>query len=176
MENLKSIFEDLFKFKYNESVKHKGDNKGNMSSDMGLLILHRELVEVVNDENIHTYEKHYYCRVIRFSGSGDIMRFKENELMSIREYDEEQIKNEFERNAMRDEMRKIQQEVYKAFGVDKNSILKLKAEPEKEYSVTGFQSNKDTNKYELLIRQNGGLETGRNKESVKSTDEFDVVS
>lgn len=171
MENLQTLFDSLFKFKVHDSIRHKGDNK-DYTSDMGLLVLHRELIEEVSDNDVHDYVRYYLCRVVKFSGSGDIMRFREKELMSTAEYNQKKIADEAERNAMRQEIDRIQTEVFKAFGVDRKQIIKLKAEPDKEFWVTGFQTNAETGRYELHIRQVGGLESGRKKEVVQSPDEI----
>lgn len=122
----KGLFDQSFKFKNNESVRHKGDTKGNYSStDLGLLIVNRFLVEDIDDEGNPTYERSYHCRIIQFSQSGNIQHFKERELMSLEEYRENQLKEEQERHDMRERGNKLHQEVFKPSGGLLNADLAI---------------------------------------------------
>lgn len=86
-----ATFNTIFKYKINDEVMHRGDTKS-YTADMGLLVLNRVLIESEDDESNKIYERFYHCRMIRFSGSGDIAKFSEKELMSIGEYEEKKRK------------------------------------------------------------------------------------
>lgn len=176
MEQVKQIFNELFKFKNNQPLRHKGDNKSSHSTDMGLLAIHRLIVEDVDEDGNQKFEKLYHCRVVRFSGSGEVMQFKERELLSMEEYHQEQLKEEQERNEMRERMKRTEAEIYKAYGVSKNSVVKLKSDKENEYNVCGFKSTKETGIYELSLHSVGGLSMDRKEVFIKSPDEIDAVS
>jgi hypothetical protein len=176
MQLLKQIFDELFKYKNTESLRHRGDNKNSYSTDMGLLVLHRSIIEDVDDEGNQTFERVYHCRVVRFSGSGEIMSFKERELMSMAEYHEAQLNEEKSRNEMRQEMKRTEAEIFNAYGVNKECVVTLKNdEPGVEYHVTGFRGGGEANTYELSLRSIGGLELDRKNIYIKSPDEIESV-
>lgn len=115
-----SVFDSLFKFAVNQELRHKGDTK-EYSNDMGLLVLHRIISESVDDDGNRQFSRFYHCRMIRFSGSGEIAQFSEKELISIPEYLALQIERKQESEDMRENAQQIQSDVYKAFGVTKAS-------------------------------------------------------
>src|SRR5271163_1276646 len=161
MENdlAKQIFNGQFKFKLNQEVRHKGDSKNGMSSDMGLLVIERTLQEDQDDDgNVH-YNRNYICRMIRFSGSGDLGRFKESELLNMTEFNEKSLKQETEREEMRADMYALQKEIFTSFAVKRNTRIYLKnadgtVDKTNVYVVTGF-SRSDEGTF-LSIRMEAG--------------------
>jgi len=140
--NPQDLFDQLFKFKTGQDVRHKGDSKSH-SADLGLLILHRLIYESVDDNGDHKYERYYVCRMIRFSGSGETAQFRETELLSIQEYEMEVLHREDDRNHMRAEMRSAQNEIHALFKVTSGTLLYLKNElgevdKLKKYRVSGW--------------------------------------
>ena len=183
-ENVKAqeLFNEQFKFNLNQEVRHKGDNKNAMSSDMGLLVLRRSLEENSDDDgNVH-YTRNYICRMIRFSGSGDLAQFKESELLTMEEYNKMTIKAEQEREDMRNEMYATKQEIFKSFGVNRGTEVYIKRiEGEKAvvdkssiYKVTGFSRSKDETL--LHLRKEAGEGRTMDEVRVKSKDEFEIVT
>ncbi len=173
MSELKNVFSENFKFEINEEVRHRGDTKS-YTADMGLLILQRVLIESEDDSEKHTYERVYHCRMIRFSGSGDIARFSEKELMSIKEYEEKKIKDDFERNQMREDAKKVEKEVMELFDITKEDYVFLlkdgEADKTKKFRLSGFHISNEGIK--LILRES--LLTVKN-EDVKR-DSVEVLS
>lgn len=177
MEHLEQIFDELFKFKNNESVKHRGDKKSmHLSSDMGLLILQRHLIESVDDDGKKYFERQYLCRLVAFSGSGQIQLYKERELMSSSEFAAIEVKEQEERDEIHQKNKERTAEIFKAYGVQRGSIVKLKSDAENEYKVSGFKGGKDTGIYELGLRKLSGLKFDEDTVYIKSPDEIEVVS
>lgn len=179
MENLaaKQLFNEQFKFALNLEVRHKGDNKHGMSSDMGLLILRRNLEENSDDDgNIH-FTRNYICRMIRFSGSGDLAQFKESELMTISEYNERAVKEDQEREEMRNDMYATRQEIFKSFGVQRGTEVYLKngesIDKSNVYKVTGFSRSKEETI--LILRKEAGEGKTIDEARVKSKSEFEII-
>jgi len=182
-EIIQALFNDKFKFKINEEVRHRGDTKG-YSADMGLLVLKRILLESQDTEENFIYERHYHCRMIRFSGSGDIATFIEKELMSIQEYTEKKVQDEFETNQHRNEAKRVEAEVLELFDVTKEEYLYLKDEAgnvdkSKKYRMTGFSIDETGVKMSLtesIITASNNEKVKREQRYVSSKDEFEKVT
>lgn len=180
MENVtaKQLFNEQFKFALNLEVRHKGDNKHGMSSDMGLLVLRRVLEENSDDDgNVH-FTRNYICRMIRFSGSGDLAQFKESELMTIEEYNRRAVEEEQQREDMRNDMYATKQEVFNSFGVKRGTEVYLKngdtVDKENIYKVTGFSMNKEETI--LILRKEAGEGKTLDEVRVKSKSEFELIT
>jgi hypothetical protein len=177
-ENLNQLFEQQFKFKLNESVKHRGDKTEGFSSDMGLLVLNRALVEEADDYGNINYSKQYACRMIRFSGSGQISFFNEKELYALDEYTEQSVKDKIRRDEIHHEMNESKNEVYKSFGVKMGTKVYLTkdgaADKSKVYVVAGFRQDK--NGTILNLRDEAGEGATTAKTDIKSKSEFEVVT
>lgn len=182
-ENIQSMFNETFKFSINDEVRHKGDTKG-YTADMGLLVLKRVLIESQDDDGGFNYERFYHCRMIRFSGSGDMAQFSEKELMSIKEYTEKKVKDEFEMNQHRDESKRVEKEVMELFNITKEDYVHLKDESgntdtTKKYRMTGFSIDQHGTKLSLtesLMTASKNENVKREQKYVSSKDEFVKVS
>jgi len=124
-QNLTEFFDGKFKFQINQSLRHKGDSKESYSADMGLLVLERHIIESEDDDGNRLYERAYVCRTIQFSGSGQLMRFSEKELMTVEEHEIERENVKAQSQKMRNEVRQMQKEVYEAFGISEESVIYL---------------------------------------------------
>jgi|JI10StandDraft_1071094.scaffolds.fasta_scaffold21316_13 hypothetical protein len=180
MENVKAkdLFNTQFKFSLNEEVRHKGDNKHGMSSDMGLLILRRILEENSDDDNNVHFTRNYICRMIRFSGSGDLAQFKESELLTVKEYNERAVKDEQEREYMRNDIYNVTKEIFDSFGVKRSTEIYLKngeiIDKENVYKVTGFKQDGDGTM--LIARMVAGEGKTTDEVRIKSKSEFVLKS
>ena len=177
MNKTEQLFDELFKYQGNQELRHKGDTKGSIA-DMGLFVLSRYLVETTDDDGKKLYERSYMCRMVKFSGSGETAHFREKELMTVDEYNQRSTEEETKRNRRREEARQIQDEIYKAFGVDERTELYLKKDGKVDksviYKVSGFiRSKKDGT--ELHLRKVAGMKFGDERTEVKSKDEFEIV-
>jgi hypothetical protein len=177
MSELKTMFDQNFKFSSNETVRHRADTKS-ITADMGLLILQRVLVESLDDENNSVYERFYHCRMIKFSGSGEVARFSEKELMSLKEYEENKMKEDFERNQMRQDAKRVEEEVMELFDIEKEDYVYLikEGQPDKskKYRMSGFHVSNEGIKLSLresLLTVNN-QEVQRERVEVSSKDEF----
>jgi hypothetical protein len=115
---------------------------------MGLLVLRRTLEENADDDGNTHFTRNYICRMIRFSGSGDLAQFKESELMDMNEYTKRGVELEREREEMRNEMYATEQEIYTSFGVKRGTQVYIKdhtGEFDKEniYKVSGYSTSKE---------------------------------
>ncbi len=151
----KLLFDEMFKYKNNQELRHRGDSKS-YSADMGLLVLHRLIHESVDDDGKKQYERSYVCRLVKFSGSGEVAQFREKELITIQEYERNSLEREADRNRMRNEVRQTQREIYDAFGVKEEDYFRLKDTngniiDDKKYRVTGFSMSEGTAK--ITIRE-----------------------
>lgn len=181
-KELSAMFSETFKFSINEEVRHRGDTKA-YTADMGLLVLQRVITQSEDDSENNTYERFYHCRMIRFSGSGDIARFSEKELMSIKEYEEKKMKDDFERDSMRQDAKRVEKEVMELFGVTKEDYLYLKdvsgqIDKSKKFRMTGFGIEEKTVKLfltESLMTASKNDSVKREHKEVKSKDEFEKV-
>lgn len=144
---LTDLFNDLFKFELNQEVRHKGDSKNGYSADMGLLVLERELHEYKDDYNNTSFTNQYICRMIRFSGSGDLARFKESELMTMAEFEQRAVEQEQFRNEARERMHLSKKAIYNSFGVKNGSSVYLikdgKTDTTNVYTVSGFSASSE---------------------------------
>lgn len=181
MENTKAkeLFDSQFKFKINDDVRHKGDSKGDsFSSDLGLLVLSRTLEEAADDDGNCHYLRIYVCRMIKFSGSGDLARFKESELMTMEEYNRKKIYDEQQREDMRNQMYASKKAIFASFGVQKGTEVYLKineiVDKTKVYAVSGYSTGKDDGTY-LILRMEAGEGKTCNEVRVKSKDEFELL-
>lgn len=170
------LFNSKFKFRLNQEVRHRGDSKHGFSNDMGLLILRRQLEEASDDDgNVH-YTRNYVCRMIKFSGSGDMALFRENELMSIQEYNQKAVEDEVERDEMRREMHAVKDEIFKSFGVARGMEVYLKKGGEVDktivYKVSGFE--RDEKGTRLSLRREAGEGHPIDRVFVASKDEFEI--
>jgi len=144
-QNLTEFFDGKFKFQINQSLRHKGDSKESYSADMGLLVLERHIIESEDDDGNRLYERAYVCRTIQFSGSGQLMRFSEKELMTVEEHEIERENVKAQSQKMRNEVRQMQKEVYEAFGISEESVIYLNdsegnALTDKKFRVSGFSN------------------------------------
>lgn len=179
MENLTKAFADTFKFLINQEVRHRGDTK-QYTADMGLLVLQRCIIESEDDNNNKTYERFYHCRMIRFSGSGDVARFSEKELISIKEYEEKKMKDDFEREQMRQDAKRVEKEVMELFGVTKDDYLYLKDEngnvdKSKRFRMSGFAIDEKGVRLHLresLMTAAKNDEVKRDSKDISSKDDF----
>lgn len=180
MENIKQqsidLFNKQFKFSINQELRHKGDSKGSFQSDMGLLVLERHLIEECDDDGNVQFTRNYVCRMIRFSGSGDIARFKESELMSIYDFNKKVVQEEQEREDMRNEAYAVKQEVFKSFGVNRGTEVYLKngdvVDTASIYKVTGFSRSNDETL--LILRKEAGEGRTADEVRVKSKGDFQL--
>jgi hypothetical protein len=167
-EQLKILFDGKFKFAIGEDVRHRGDTKGGYA-DMGLLVLERHLIEVVNDNNESAFERCYVCRMVRFSGSGDMARFKEKELMTIKEYEMLKEERDTDSNQRRTDARKVEQEVMELFGISKEDylyeVVDGKPNTSMRFRMTGFSIGKfaDSEVEGIAIRVTESLFTAANR-------------
>lgn len=175
--NNTQIFDEQFKYKQNQELRHKADNKGERfsSSDLGLLVVARYLKEELDADGKPTYERLYLCRMVKFSGSGDQAFFNERELLDMHEYNKFIIHQERERQQMRDDVGQTTKEVFEAFGVQRNTevhlIINKVVDKSVTYKVTGFKG--EGGKYELSLRAKINLDrTSEENVYVKSKDEF----
>jgi hypothetical protein len=160
MISLKGVFDNHFKFAISSEVRHKGDKKEYGTHDMGLFIVGRFIEERLDDSEGTVYKKIYHCRMIRFSGSGDIAAFAETELQSVEDWRKDAVKEEVERNMMRDDILRLETDILKEFGIKKSDRFKIvDMEETKEFRMNGFKTNKDTGKYEISVRQTNTLDT-----------------
>jgi len=157
---IKEIFDQSFKFKVNDSVRHKGDNKNGLHSDMGLLILKRIMEESKDDDDGVHFNRIYHCRMIRYSNSGDIQAFKESELLSISEYNDVVLREEEDRERKRAIMYETKNEIFKSFGVERGSEVLLIKDGEVDesiiYKVTGYKADKNGTELHLRIEAGEG--------------------
>ena len=181
MENTKAkeLFETQFKFKLGEPVRHKGDNKHGMSADMGLLILSRQLEECADDDGNSHYNRIYFCRLIKFSGSGSIASFKESELITVEEYNKQAVQEEERRDDMRNQMYSTKKAIFASFGVQRGTEVYLKidgiADKTKVYAVSGYSTGPEEGTL-LSLRMEAGEGKTVNEVRVKSKDEFEIIT
>jgi len=180
MENLSSTFDQHFKFTLGQKLRHKGDHKDQFGShDMGLLVLARSLHEEANSDDV-VYEKTYHCRIIAFSGSGGVQQFKEHELQSVEDWRKDAINSEVERELMRKDIHRVENDILGQFGISKDDRFYVKSEDgtfdkTKEYRTTGFKSNKETGKYEISVRQINTLQSGMDSFYLSDKDQIEVI-
>ena len=180
MKNEKAIelFNEQFRFEINQEVRHRADFKANFSSDLGLLVIQRVLEEQSDDDGNVNFSRMYTCRLIRFSGSGDLARFKESELMTIEEYNRKAVLEEQEREDMRNEMYETKKEIFASFGVKRGTEVYLKDGDNIDktfvYKVTGFAQGKKEGAV-LILKIEAGEGRTVNEVRVKSKSEFVIV-
>lgn len=167
----KELFDSQFKFQVNQSVKHRGDTKEKHVSDLGLLILNRVIIEELDDDGESRFNRMYQCRVLRFSGSGDVISFKESELMSEEEYVRMGVELDIQRQGIREEMNATRDRVFKHFGVARKSVVKLKGD-DNTWQVCGFHA--EGGKYSLSLRLEEG-NSAEDSKSITSPDEIEKV-
>jgi hypothetical protein len=174
------LFDSTFKYQVGQQLRHRGDTK-DYSTDMGLLVLSRIMIESKDDDNSVTYRREYHCRVVRFSGSGDVMAFKEHELMTIEEYTTQNVKDEADRNRMRNEVKQVEKEVFEVFGVTPESKLFLKdasgnVDKSAVYRPTGFEFKEGTPGLHLTeVLTSLGKKVDHKRVTVHSKDQFEVI-
>jgi hypothetical protein len=174
------VFNRLFKFQVGQQLRHKGDTK-DYSADMGLLVTARVLVEQKDDDNSVTFRREYHCRMIRFSGSGEIAAFREHELMTVEEYTQQKVQDEAERNRMRNEVKQTEKEIHEAFGVDFSTRVYLKdangnVDKSSVFRYSGFSFT--NGKPEMTLTEviaSLDKPVDRNKVNVTSKDQFEIV-
>lgn len=150
--NIASLFKETFKFETDERVRHKGDGGRYGSSDLKLLITGRYIEEIVGDKEERIYQKFYKCRCIMLSGSGQEIYFKEHELLSISEWDLLIAKQEAFREDNKKSLKAEFAKIYKYFGVDKTSKIKLKGS-DKLFKATGLSGSSKKGVYELHLEE-----------------------
>jgi hypothetical protein len=177
MEIAKQLFNDWFKFELNQEVRHKGDNKQNYSSDLGLLVLSRVLEEQKSDDGIVHFDKVYHCRMIRFSGSGDIARFKESELLSMDEYTSKKVLEDRKFEEARMHVNEFSEEVWASFGVQRGTKVHLvfegKTDTSKVFKVSGYKSSQEGTL--LTVREVGGIGSTNKEFELRNRHEFVLV-
>jgi hypothetical protein len=160
-QSIRDVFQSVFRFGIDAQVRHKADTKDKhgISADMGMLVIKRFIVEAMTGDGDITYEKMYQCRLIKYSGSGDVVTFNEHELMSIQEWMEESVKQENEFKEIREIQRDVEKLVYGKFNVQKGEEFKLKNKPpECRFKASGFKGKGNVVKnYELNVREVTGL-------------------
>ncbi len=149
-----------------------------MSSDMGLLVLQRFLIENADDDGNSHFTRNYNCRMIKFSGSGDVANFKESELMTMHDYNQRSVELQQEREEMRNNMYTITKEIFDSFGVKRNTQVYLKngdvVDKANIYKVTGYARN--SQETILLLRQEAGEGKTTDEVRVKSKSEFELLT
>ncbi|MDB5240914.1 MAG: hypothetical protein JWP57_1539 [Spirosoma sp.] len=170
-QSIESVFDTLFKFSVGQELRHKGDSKDRIA-DMGLLVLKRVMFENQDDDGNRGFERAYHCRLVKYSGSGEIGQFSERELLTVDEYDQEVADREQKQTERREKMRVLQEDIYKAFGVTKHSRITLKSDPETQYRVSGWGTGKDGSR--LHLTEVYGLEEGTKKADVTHPDQIIV--
>lgn len=174
------MFNENFKYEVNQQLRHRGDSKG-YSADMGLLVLHRLMYESCDDDGNKTYARYYVCRLVKFSGSGETAQFQEKELMTIEDYERQRMKDEADRNRMRNEVRQIQKEVYSAFGVSEEDYLKLKDEngkliEDKKFRLSGFSLADNVPKITVReVLQSLDRKIDNPSKELTSKDQFEII-
>lgn len=148
MDNIltKQIFDSQFKYAINSELRHRGDFKS-LNSDMGLFVISRMIEEQIADGGESTYSRFYICRMIRFSGSGELAKFSENELISVEEYEKKTMEQEMNRKQRHREMEDGINEIFEYFKVSRNDKVYLNkggmADRSTLYKVSGCQSTQE---------------------------------
>lgn len=169
---MKELFDSKFKFKINQELRHKGDSKHSFSADMGLLVLERHIEEVQDDDGNRIFRRCYICRLIRFSGSGDLARFAEQELIDLEEHN----KKSAERESMMEETRRsfklLKDKVFKNLGIKRGAKIYLKKDGKLDktsvYTVDGCSSKGDI--FKVNVSNDEGKQT-----SVSALGDFEVI-
>jgi hypothetical protein len=171
--DLMEIFDRQFKFQVGQTLRHKGDKKEYGMNDMGVLVLTRVMSQEINDNQL-IFERAYHCRLIAMSGSGQIVSFKEHELQTIEEWQKSAVTQEVERNLMRSDVNRLEDDILRQFDLSKSERFYLVADGDKskEYRMNGFRANKDTGKYEISVRQVNTLSS--NAESIYIADKSQI--
>jgi len=130
------FFDSQFRYKIEQEVRHKADTKSEFSADMGLLVLHRYIVEEKERDGSSSFKYRYLCRMIKFSGSGGTGEFTEGELMSVDEYEQARIERQERHHNMRERMKELQKEIYDSFEVEKGAMYYLREEGRREFNKT----------------------------------------
>lgn len=188
MQQLTQLFNDKFKFQLSQQLRHKGDSKGrHFDADCGLLVLARVVEESIQSGTLEPiYELTYHCRSIQFSGSNQIHKFYEHELMSMEEFNEQRIRDENWREEMKADMRRAEKEIMELFEVTKDDYLYLKkdgvVDKSKKYRVTGWgtggfqHDGPHLQLTESILTANKDPESDkiqRERPTVKSKDDFE---
>lgn len=152
-QQLQNAFTSAFKYDLNQELRHRGDG-GKHSADMGVWVHSRCIVQEMADTEV-VFKRLYQCRLIKFSGSGEMATFNENELMTVTEWNEKHMEEENEREAMRQEMNQITKMIFKEFNVERFEEIRIAGEGDKIFKVSGFKGEKG--KYQLIVREQSGL-------------------
>lgn len=165
LSELEALLDHVFKFKVTDVVKLKVDVYS--FSETTLFILSRIISETVEDgKTVH--QKHYSCRV----SSTIVESFKEGELLSEEEFMNLRMEFEMKRNKLKSDIGQNQEEIFREFGVAHYSSLYLKDSEgnpilDKKYRPIGYTSNLETQEFELVIRETGGLNIYKEERPVK---------
>lgn len=121
-----SVFDKLFKFRVGQPVRFSGDGDETGRADMKMLVIARYISESVSSlTGERIYDLSYHCRVAKWSGSGDVITFSENELVSLDDYTKMKVEAN-ERNMEHIQRRKdLAKAVYDSFGVERKMIVYL---------------------------------------------------
>ncbi len=176
------LYEELskkFKFGLSEQVYHKADTKGGIA-DLGLLVKGRMLLEECDAEKHPVYHRKYICRMVKFSGSGEVAWFDEHELVSRDEHSLLQERLEEERREVRRMVQETQEDFYQSFGLSKNSKVYLvidgKVDKTFIYKASGWRNKRgETPVLTLKPIAKAGLPTPKDVE-VTDTSQFSVIS
>ena len=162
--DLVEIFDQQFKFQVGQTLRHKGDKKEYGANDVGVFVLALVMQQELHDNSL-IFERSYHCRIIAFSGSGQIFNFKEHELQTIQEWQQSAVNQEVERNMLRSDCTQLEGDILNQFGLSKQDRFYLKnsdgeVDNTKEFRMNGFRSNKETGNYEISVRQCNTLNSG----------------
>jgi hypothetical protein len=166
---MKELFEKSFKFKINDVLRHKAD-KNEHSVDAGLLVLSRTISEEKDD----VFELYYECRIINYSGAGQIFRFHERELLTVEEYTLLKLNERTTLDNMHKRMKEGFKDIYDYFGVEEKGSVTLK-DKEGQYKIIGCGSDHSQRKVFLKLRK---VDNGNffDKEEVELTDKDQISS
>lgn len=79
---LSLVFKNFFRYEIGDDVYSLSDTKSVLGRDMGLVILNRMIDEGKDISGNLVYEACYVCRMAASSGSGQLIKFREDELIS----------------------------------------------------------------------------------------------
>lgn len=170
------LFNAQFKFAVNQEVRHKADKKNSFgNSDMGMLIMERILRESVDDNGSTFYTRHYVCRCIKFGDSGDLIWFKESELLDMDTYRAKAAEEEEKREEASAAIRRLKSRVFESFGVKRDTKIVLVNDPDQTniYEVSGWHSSGEGTV--LTASLIAGQGKPQKTIEIKSSTEFKIV-
>lgn len=152
-DNLTELFDTVFKFKLDQEVRHKADNKSSYGT-VGMIVMSREIQQTSNSDGANTFDRIYTCRLFSYSDNARIIMVKETELMSQEEYKKRQAEVEAEMEEQRRITREYSNRVFQSFGVNRGCVVYLKNGEEVDestpYEVTGWSHGPEATKLNLV--------------------------